>query len=253
MRRSSKLILGIVSSIIFIVVFSFSALAQRNTSVKKSWGEAPMGYSKSSARNKHKRHRHRQQLNIIANDGQGWAYAEVVKTGERKWIYLNTKMKRKHSRRLVLSLRNEDEREMVSRFPSDAPLPIRGSNYATSLNPGGLRGSKRAFRYETLEDGVKAMDELLGRLYFSSDKHNTIDKYVGMYVGPVGKRNIERYKANISTWSGVPRNQVIDVNDRKTRNILLAAALRQESGGDWSAYVEKLFGEGKSVATSVNE
>lgn len=126
--------------------------------------------------------------------------------------------------------------------------PIPGSNHATRRNPGGLRGSRGAFRYATLADGVKAMDDLLGKRYFNNPAYNTIDKYVSQYVGPIGKSNIEKYKRNIAAWSGVPRNKVIDVNDRKMRNAILAAALRQESGGDWRAYISKLFNEEKTIA-----
>lgn len=85
------------------------------------------------------------------------------------------------------------------------------------------------------------MDELLGRMYFPNSLYDTIDEYVDLYVGPVGKKKIEEYKRNISMWSGIPRDMVIGVQDRKTRNVLLAAALRQESGGDWRGYVNKLF------------
>ena len=120
--------------------------------------------------------------------------------------------------------------------------PAPKSNCATKCNPGGLRSSKGAFRYKNITAGVKAMDELLRKKYFNNSAYNTIEKYVDQYVGPIGKRNIEEYKRNISTWSGVPRNKVIDVNDRKMRNAILAAALRQESGGDWRVYISNLFG-----------
>jgi len=131
-----------------------------------------------------------------------------------------------------------------------APMPIPGSNYATRRNPGGLRSSKGAFRYLTLEDGVKAMDTLLGEKYFPNPAYNTIDEYVTQYVGPIGRYKVEEYKRNVSAWSGVPRKQVIDVNDRVTRNALLAAALRQESGGDWRHSVNDLFGKEVASASS---
>jgi len=127
-------------------------------------------------------------------------------------------------------------------FVHGAPMPIPGSNYATKRNPGGLRSSRGAFEYATVEDGVRAMDALLGKNYFPNPACNTINKYVGEYAGSIGKNKIEEYKYNISTWSGVPRDQVIKVTDRETRNVLLAAALRQESGGDWRGYVNDLFG-----------
>jgi len=129
-----------------------------------------------------------------------------------------------------------------------APPPIPGSNYATKNNPGGLRNSKRAFRYKTVEEGVRAMDALLAEKYFSKQAYDTIEEYAGKYVGPVGRETIERYKRNISKWSGVPRDMVIRLNDRKTRNAILAAALRQESGGNWRRYVNELFSASDDLA-----
>lgn len=91
------------------------------------------------------------------------------------------------------------------------------------------------------------MDNLLGR-YFQKSSYNTIEKFVDQYAGPIGKDKLEEYKCNISAWSGVARNKIIDVNDRGMRNAILAAALRQESGGDWRGYINTLFGGKRIVA-----
>lgn len=94
------------------------------------------------------------------------------------------------------------------------------------------------------------MDRLLKKKYFKNPKYNTIEKYVPRYAGKIGARKIETYKRNISAWSGIPRNKVIAVHDRRMLNALLAAALRQESGGDWRLYIKQLFPEEEVLAQS---
>ncbi|UJX40707.1 hypothetical protein K9F62_18740 [Desulfovibrio sp. JY] len=129
------------------------------------------------------------------------------------------------------------------------PKPITPkSNYVKKCNPGGLRSTNGAFRYATVADGIRAMDTLLKKKYFKNPKYNTIEKYVPKYAGKIGARKIETYKRNISAWSGIPRSKVIAVHDRKMLNALLAAALRQESGGDWRPYVKQLFPEEEVLA-----
>lgn len=131
-------------------------------------------------------------------------------------------------------------------MPKPAPS-IPGSNYAKRCNPGGLRNSKGPLRYASVSKGIRAMDTLLAK-YFRNERYNTIEKYVPRYAGNIGKHKIEEYKRNISSWSGIPRNKVIDLSNRKMRNAILAAALRQESGGDWRNYVNALFFEEQLVA-----
>lgn len=131
------------------------------------------------------------------------------------------------------------------------PKPITPkSNYVKKCNPGGLRSTSGAFRYSTVADGIRAMDRLLKKKYFKNPKYNTIEKYVPRYAGKIGARKIETYKRNISAWSGIPRNKVIAVHDRRMLNALLAAALRQESGGDWRLYIKQLFPEEEVLAQS---
>ena len=181
------------------------------------------------------------RVRVISNDGENVAYVKIVKTRQRICVRINDRLRTRYRRSLTRTLVHELKPNEGASFVNDAPTPIWGSNYAINLNPGGLRGSRGPFTYATLEEGVRAMDELLGRYYFSNPMYNTINKYVSTYVGPVGRRRIEEYKRNISAWSGVPRDQVIGVDDRETRNLLLAAALRQESGGDWNGYIAILF------------
>ncbi len=188
------------------------------------------------------------RLRVISNDGNNVAYVELVKSGESICVQINNRLKKQYGKSLARTRVHKIKPRDAADFANGAPKPIRGSNYAINLNPGGLRGSRGPFTYATLEEGVRAMDELLGRYYFSNPRYNTINKYVARYVGPVGRRKIEQYKRNISAWSGVPRDQVIEVDDRETRNLLLAAALRQESGGDWNRYVAILFDEPQRVA-----
>lgn len=188
------------------------------------------------------------KLRVISNDGKDVAYVELVKTGKSICVQINNRLKKQYGKSLARTRLHKIKPLDEANFAKGAPKPIRGSNYAINLNPGGLRGSRGPFTYASLEEGVRAMDELLGRYYFSNPRYNTINKYVARYVGPVGRRKIEQYKRNISAWSGVPRDQVIAVDDRETRNRLLAAALRQESGGDWNRYIAILFDEPKRVA-----
>lgn len=234
--------------IVFFVFFASSAAEEMQMSIDKQAANEPMTTIQECIGQEIVELPSKSKLRVISNDGKYVAYVELVKTGKIICVQINNCLKKQYGKSLARTRVHKIKPLDEANFANGAPKPIRGSNYAINLNPGGLRGSRGPFTYASLEEGVRAMDELLGRYYFSNPRYNTINKYVARYVGPVGRRKIEQYKRNISAWSGVPRDQVIAVDDRETRNRLLAAALRQESGGDWNRYVAILFDDPQRVA-----
>lgn len=247
MKCHNQWIIGIALGIASTGLFAFSVPAQLGVTVKAGFTGPPLWNCQGTSCSKRPQLAYAQPLNLLDTDREGWPFMDVVgTTGQKAWGCLDNITWRRDGWSQVAA-RSAFGYGCPTPFVHGAPMPIPGSNYATKRNPGGLRSSRGAFEYATVEDGVRAMDALLGKNYFPNPAYNTINKYVGEYVGSIGKNKIEEYKNNISTWSGVPRDQVIKVTDRETRNALLAAALRQESGGDWRGYVNDLFEKSQTV------
>lgn len=99
-------------------------------------------------------------------------------------------------------------------------------------NPGNLRaapGAKSAFgfaQFDSVNDGFAAMAALLGGPKYN--KH-TLSEIIGTYAPRKDHNDTDQYIKNVSLWTGLKANQVIDTSDPATLKKLMSAMVRQEN------------------------
>lgn len=93
--------------------------------------------------------------------------------------------------------------------------------------PHHLNTDKAFEQFNTMAEGTRAMTVLI-RNWIRKGTANTIEKIVKRYAPP-NENNTTRYVDLISDWTGLPKDQVLDV-DKETMQKLVLAMARKENG-----------------------
>ncbi len=126
--------------------------------------------------------------------------------------------------------------ELATKNPS-LPRGIRNNNPGNiriSNNdwkgkvPKDLNTDKKFEQFTELKYGVRAMTVLM-RNWIKKGTANTIEKVVNRFAPPT-ENNSLNYVQLVSQWTGIPKDQILDI-DKETMKKLVLAMARKENGG----------------------
>jgi hypothetical protein len=86
-------------------------------------------------------------------------------------------------------------------------------------------------QFDTPQYGIRALHVNL-LTYYTKYGLNTITKIINRWAPPQDGNNTAAYIANVSNWSGIAPNQVIDMTDATTAAAIVNAIILQENGSN---------------------
>ena len=113
-------------------------------------------------------------------------------------------------------------------YRQNNPLNIRYS--ASNAWRGKLPNNGSGYEcFVSMPYGFRAALVLL-RKYIKSDKLDTIRKMIYKWAPPSDNNATENYISHVSSWSGIPQNQVLNPDDPNTMIPIAYAMARSENG-----------------------